>query len=209
MGEGYEPRDWYFLTLRQTFYLIERDLEDWKRGALLDFAFADDVQDIEAFLADPYWAGQYDSIVEEGVIEPSGDVEEEEMPAPTTQKIFCARCSWNEQEYAKARIFARAQGQRDTSRCARHGQDVLSVRPRAPAVLAAHRPVEHHERHEGHDREADAAVPHEARPRGEGSQHQGSVQQPRLQPAQVHAQRFGGAHRRRHHHGQHHRTQAR
>ena len=99
--KGYEPRDWYFLTLRQTFYLIERDLEDWKRGALLDFAFADDVQDIEAFLADPYWAGQYDSIVEEGVIEPSGDVEEEEMPGAYNAEDFLREVFMDEQEYAK------------------------------------------------------------------------------------------------------------
>lgn len=99
--KGYEPRDWYFLTLRQAFYRIERDLEDWKRGALLDFAFADDVQDIEAFLADPYWVGQYDAVPEEGAVEPSGDAEEGVAPDPYGARDFLREVFMDEQEYAK------------------------------------------------------------------------------------------------------------
>ena len=62
--QDYEPSEWLFFTLRPAFACVERDLEEWKQGALLDFAFHDQAQDIEAFLSDVMWLGRYESIPE-------------------------------------------------------------------------------------------------------------------------------------------------
>lgn len=55
-----EPRkEWYFFTMRETIWKVEREDDDWMYGELLDFTFNDKPQNIERFINHPYWADRY------------------------------------------------------------------------------------------------------------------------------------------------------
>ncbi|MDR6685769.1 5-methylcytosine-specific restriction protein B [Arthrobacter sp. 1088] len=51
------PREWYFFTNRSTIWRINPI--DWKRRALIDFAFENAEQDIDRFRNDVYWAKRF------------------------------------------------------------------------------------------------------------------------------------------------------
>ncbi len=108
--KDYEPREWLFFTLRPAFNFIRRDLQDWKRGALIDFAFNDDVQDIEAFISDPLWVGRYDAVVEGEDAELS-ELEEAAIEAkPYGPKDFLHDVYMDETEYDRLVELLRRKG---------------------------------------------------------------------------------------------------
>lgn len=51
-------REWYFYTNRQTIWKVSED-DGWMQENLIDFAFNNAEQNIERFLADPYWREKY------------------------------------------------------------------------------------------------------------------------------------------------------
>ncbi len=52
------PRNWYFMTNLGTIWQISPG-EDWKKDALLGFAFHNESQDIERFLSEAPWREKY------------------------------------------------------------------------------------------------------------------------------------------------------
>lgn len=61
-----EPKkEWYFSTMRETIWKVERDASEWIFGELLDFTFGNKPQDIRRFLETPYWKERYPQVKEE------------------------------------------------------------------------------------------------------------------------------------------------
>ena len=58
-------KEWFFFTMRNVLWYVERQEESWEYGALLDFAFSDVEQDYARFLGVPYWNEKYAKIQEE------------------------------------------------------------------------------------------------------------------------------------------------
>lgn len=51
--EGFEPREWYFFTSRNTVWKVAPD--EWRKVDLIDFTFNGKEQDIDRFCNHPYW----------------------------------------------------------------------------------------------------------------------------------------------------------
>lgn len=54
-----KPKKWYFFTMRNTIWKVEKKADDWLYQALLDFTFNNIPQDYNRFLHHPYWADKY------------------------------------------------------------------------------------------------------------------------------------------------------
>lgn len=52
-------KEWYFFTMREMIWKVERMNSDWMYGALLDFVFNDKPQEIEKFKSHPFWEERY------------------------------------------------------------------------------------------------------------------------------------------------------
>lgn len=64
----FEPvKEWFFFTMRNVLWHVERQEDNWMYGALLDFTFADAEQEYDKFLEVPFWKDRY--AVEEEVLE--------------------------------------------------------------------------------------------------------------------------------------------
>ena len=58
-------KEWFFFTMRNVLWYVERQEESWEYGALIDFAFSDVEQDYARFLSVPYWNEKYAKVQEE------------------------------------------------------------------------------------------------------------------------------------------------
>lgn len=61
--EGFEPREWYFFTSRNTVWRVAP--ETWARVNLIDFTFNGINQDIDKFRNDPFWRERFGDSVKE------------------------------------------------------------------------------------------------------------------------------------------------
>ena len=55
--EGFEPREWYFFTSRNTVWKVAPD--EWRKVDLIDFTFNGKEQDIDRFCNHPYWRERF------------------------------------------------------------------------------------------------------------------------------------------------------
>ena len=99
--KDYEPAEWFFFTLRPAFACVRRSLEDWKQGALLDFAFGDQTQDIEAFLSDIMWLGRYESIPEGREADLPEPARDTESSIPYTSDDFLNEVFMDAEDYRR------------------------------------------------------------------------------------------------------------
>lgn len=52
-------KEWFFFTMRNVLWHVERQEDNWMYGALLDFTFADAEQEYDKFLEVPFWKDRY------------------------------------------------------------------------------------------------------------------------------------------------------
>lgn len=106
-GDGYhidvdwdepEPvREWYFYTNQQTVWKVQP--ADWKRKALIDFAFYGTEQDLDEFRNDPFWAERFGDEAPEVIEEGDDETTEEETtttPSYTVADIIDDGCFLSE-----------------------------------------------------------------------------------------------------------------
>ncbi len=52
-------KEWFFFTMRNVLWHVERQEDEWMYGALLDFTFANAEQEYDKFLEIPFWKDRY------------------------------------------------------------------------------------------------------------------------------------------------------
>lgn len=97
-----EIKKWYFFTFRQTIWKVATNPDDWMYQALLDFTFNDVPQDIDRFMAHPFWADRYSSYEEE--IDEGNDMDRSK-PLPYSTEDFLKDVFISAESYHKLRTL--------------------------------------------------------------------------------------------------------